>query len=91
MNWLLYVLVVGVVAFLVFAAYWAGRNTGESTAFSQQREKNERLREENIALKLTNERLRGLAGYPGGTSNTVTVIDSPGVKSASADPESASM
>jgi hypothetical protein len=89
-NWLFYTLLVAVTMLLVFVAYWAGRNTGESTTFMQQRERYERLREENIALKLSNERLRGLAGYPEEKSSAVTVINSPG-GNASADPGSAPM
>jgi hypothetical protein len=89
-NWLYLIPWTILTVFMAWIFYWAGRNTGESAMYSQQRAKHERLREENIGLKLQNERLRGASGYSGEMSNTVTVIDSPGA-SALADPESASM
>lgn len=67
-----------------FVCYWSGRSSGESMAYSRARERTDNLREENIRLKLQNERLRGLTGYPEEVSSSVTVIDSPGA-SASAD------
>jgi hypothetical protein len=89
-NWLYLIPWALLTAVLVFAAYWSGRSTGESVTYEQQREKHDRLREENIALKLLNEKLRGLAGYPEVVSTTVAVKDSPGA-SALADPASAPM
>jgi hypothetical protein len=71
----LIVVISGTVSGFVF--YWAGRNTGESAVYAQQREKMDRLREANVHLKLQNERLRGLAGYPENV-NTETAESSPG-------------
>lgn len=49
-------------AMICYAAYWAGRSSGERAVYAQQKARMERLVEENIELKLQLEHGRPYAG-----------------------------
>ena len=78
MTWLLVLVWIVLTAALSWASYWAGRNSGERYVYSRMRERMDNLREENIFLKLQNERLRWTYGYPEDVRRTEAATSSPG-------------